>query len=337
MKGKKNKVERVIAFEGEDDFILGCGDKMNHVKAGDELSVSADGATTQIRNVTSEQTAPQPVRCSIFSLRGGSMVKEGDGTVPTWSARDINNNPVSGVVGLNQIIQTPCIQDNTLVLNNVMVGNSSFCGTYTPPPVTDIQLIPDEPSPVFKDYKSMSCQEMDNYIAEIRDILSSGSTTSGALTISQRAAYDTHFAALMSYYDSTCKVVAPPPKPKPPTLPEWSSFNCEKLKEELKSFAEKITTGSFGDFTEMAQNHLVLGQEQEKKTCAVAKPSTNTITSTTTITPTFFGGGGFGGALGGGGGGESSDTPVQEKKKSNWLLWLVVAGLGLYYITKKKS
>lgn len=332
MKRKKQRVERVIAFEGEDEFIVG-GHKLDHVKAGDELVVSADGATSTITNTSNVQE----VRCSIFSIRGGTMAtttKDGEGSGGTWSGRDINNNAVSGQVALNQTIQTPCIQDTSLVLNNATVLSAAYCGTYKPA-ATAVNLKVEEPVTTFKNYRVMTCQQVEAYIGELRDVISSGSTTTGALTETQRAAYDAQLAAVLSYYETTCKTAPPPVKAAPPQLPEWGSFTCEQIKTELKSFAEKIASGTFGDYTEMAQNHLVLGQQQEKTVCAV---KTTTVTSTTTINPVFSGGGGFGGALGGGGeeeGGE--EVVVEEKKGGNWLLWLIVAGLGIYFVTKKSK
>lgn len=343
MKRKIKKVERVISFEGEDDFIVG-GDKLNHIKGGDELIVSADGVTSTITNTSNVQE----VRCSIFSIRGGSLTattKDGAGSSGMWSGRDINNNPVSGQVFSNQTVQTPCIQDTSLVLNNATVVNASYCGTYKPPvsetPIKPVDLKPiEEPVTVFKNYRIMTCQQVESYILELKDVLSSGTTTKGALTETERTAYEAQLSAVLSYYEneSGCKVNPTPIKPPPPLLPEWGSFNCEGLKAELKSFAARIASGEFKDYTEMAQNHLVLGQQQEKTTCAPAK-TTTTVTSTTSITPTFLGGGGFGGALSGGGGGEEEggEQVVEEKKDSNWLLWLIVAGLGIYFVTKKSK
>lgn len=334
MKRKNKKAERVISFEGEDDFILG-GDKLSHIKGGDELIVSADGVTSTITNTSTVQE----VRCSIFSIRGGTLtanVKDGEGSMGSWSGRDINNNAVSGQVASNQTVQTPCIQDTSLVLNNASVVNASFCGTYKPA-ATPVDLKVDAPVTSFKNYRVMTCQQLEAYIGELRSVISSGTTSTGALTETQRSAYDSHLASVLSYYEneSNCKNAVAPIKPTPPILPEWGSYSCEQIKSELKSFAEKIASGTFGDYTEMAQNHLVLGQQQEKVVCA--KPTT-TVTSTTTITPTFMGGGGFGGGLGGGGEEEGAvEEVVEEKKSSNWLLWLIVAGLGIYFVTKKSK
>lgn len=156
----------------------------------------------------------------------------------------------------------------------------------------------------------------------------------------------------------------PPKNEIDPTLleieyPQWIALDCNTLESELNRFREFTTTIKDDRVVSAIRAEIQKGEAVKATKCASPKenvPPANPIPPADKPAPPPAGGGTVStsppafvplnvpslgkppaSGLSGGSGGGTESQKETEKKKPNWLLWVLIGGVLLYFATKKNS
>lgn len=207
---RPSKVERVIPFEGEDDFIV-SDNKIDHIQKGDHMFVNVAG------------TDPQTVvpTTGADTISGGTTGQTTGGGVantppiiappstpapiyPKWDMFDCSTL----LAAKDSLIAQGAPADPTLAAEyNAQVQMAtnlynSKCGSNAP------QTNSTEANPVFPDYTTMDCAGLQAEINRINGLLNGGTLSPAALS-----AYSSQINAVTAFYavKPECHTTVNPP------------------------------------------------------------------------------------------------------------------------------
>lgn len=130
------------------------------------------------------------------------------------------------------------------------------------------------------------------------------------------------------------------PQEEQPVFPVWETLDCETLASEISKLEQTLSVSKLSDSIRGSyEASIAQGKSLQETRCPKAPPALGTAPI-----PSSMGGVSLsvpslgkppvkGGASAGGGGGDKEPEP---KKGSNWLLWLLIGGTVLYFVTRKK-
>ena len=130
------------------------------------------------------------------------------------------------------------------------------------------------------------------------------------------------------------------PQEEEPVFPVWETLDCETLANEISRLEQTLTVSKFSETIRGKYDAAIAkGKSLQDTRCPKAPPALGSMPSSSAPTgvslsvPTL----GkppvrSGGAPAGGSGGEKEEP----KKGTNWLLWLLIGGAALYFVTRKK-
>jgi len=218
---KKKIVEKVVAFEGEQDFIVNSN-KPDYISSGEVLFVQADGTTTNTEGIRPTITGETPpTSASSGSLSGGSTASGGTTPqsptvpsyiVPDWTSLDCNALTTS-IGQLETYISTYSAsispsdltnyQSELSKANSLKSTKCDFGGNTTPIPTYTIP-----------DWATLSC---DSLKAEISKLQSWLSQNENAVGFRNATRYKSEIDKANSLYQTKCAVTPTQPIAQPTT------------------------------------------------------------------------------------------------------------------------
>lgn len=315
---KRKIVEKVVAFEGEQDFIINPN-KPDYISAGEVLYVAADAV------------GDSPTGGGITPNGGGAVIppETVQYIIPDWDGMDCSslNSAIASLTSFISGNRSKLDAENIAYYESELTKAKTIYRTKC----TNVgDLTPDSPAtpPTYNvpNFSTMSC---DTLKTELDKLKSWFSANQGKLGISGIQDYGSAIKEGNDLYAAKCQA---PQYPKF-DIPTWSSLSCDQLAskiKELENYLKEHRSKMIGNDVIMYDAALSNGISIQSSKC-----KSTTVTTTTQIIPPprFFGGGG-----GGFGAAPEEPTPLPEKKKGgiNWLLLLLIAG-GIYLATKKKQ
>lgn len=131
-----------------------------------------------------------------------------------------------------------------------------------------------------------------------------------------------------------------PPQEEEPVFPSWETLDCETLANEISRLQQTLSVSRFSEAIRgKYEAAIAQGKALQDSRCPKAPPVLGSLPTTSAplgvslSVPTLGKPPVRAGGAAGGGGGEKEPEP---KKGSNWLLWLLIGGTVLYFVTRKK-
>jgi hypothetical protein len=342
---KKKIVEKVIAFEGEQDFILG-NNKPEFISAGEVLYVDANG--TNRLNPDSNELIPTntsgsaPIRAD--TIQGATdpynltyntntnVASSGSTNVPTDSCSDYCILNTSGSVITIGSLEAYLGKKLTCTQTTFSAIPPNLNGTIRLIPSEVIALNPSAnweilPLPCPEPQNVTQCDASidqfnittDGTTATINTTIKQGTKSISGIVYSLDGgdfvlSQPTFILKNLSYGDHSLIVAV-------------QCTDGSRIGKQTKSFT--ITKPTITPTSPKPIDPAIVDALTPKPT------PTTTVTSTTTFVPPFTFGGGrpFGG---GGGGGETQEVKVEKKSQFPLLLLLLIAG-GLFLLTRDKE
>jgi len=302
---KRNKiVERVIGFEGEQDFILNPN-KPDHVAAGEIMYVEAAGTTTE-RSLTQTLSGVQDTLAPVITTASPTRT---DVVAPTAGT-------TTTPTGTSTPITTTTPTTSTSTTTNVARTDVDIPTKPSEPRVVTEVPIPTKPTEPRVVTEISFC----GYVIDQFNLDVSGNQAAVNVSVKKSDNATVSRISLPSNGKIAYRLDGSAP------VVTDSSF----VLKNLSSGSHTITVSAVCDD---GQGGVDISTATQTKTFTIS-PSTTTVTTTTTLTPPFRGG--FGGGGGGGATEEPTVAPVEKKKQFPFLLLLLIAG-GIFLYTKQKK
>lgn len=130
------------------------------------------------------------------------------------------------------------------------------------------------------------------------------------------------------------------PDEEQPVFPVWETLDCETLASEISRLEQTMTVSKLSESIRgKYETAISQGKSLQDTRCPKAPPVLGSMPSSSSPLGVSLSAPNLGkppAKLGGapaGGGGEEKEEP---KKGTNWLLWLLIGGATLYFVTRKK-
>lgn len=181
-----------------------------------------------------------------------------------------------------------------------------------------------------------------DFCAKIRDFIS----TNGE----GKATPDNIMQAYQLFQDNCVEKPAPPTQAEQPTtdvvFPDWQSLDCETIESEIRRLENELAViRTTPEARARYENAVAAGKAEKERKCMRNPPALGVgdtplpppppllPTGVSLSTPTL----GQppkpkGGAAAGGG-----EKQPEPKKGSNWLIWVLLGGAALYFLTRKRD
>jgi hypothetical protein len=216
MPKKKKIIEKVSAFEGEQDFIVNSN-KPDYIEAGEVLYVEAVGGQTDsgTGQTSGEQRPTDVISDSTDSITGtggatGTDGKTGTGgatvtsgltfSIPDWSALTCDQlNTQIGLLGTFITANSSALTSTemTFYSGELTKAKSQYATKCTTKPPIDIPLIPD-------DWSKLLCTDIEKLITSYNTYLADTKVDEAKKTV-----FRTELTKAKSTYDTKCKTSTP--------------------------------------------------------------------------------------------------------------------------------
>jgi hypothetical protein len=317
--------EKVILFDGEEDFVIARGGNNNQYLMVDGAPIGTPKEPTKDIGVSSDT----PNSGTGGTVSGGKTPQTDlQFDVPNWSnltcaELQTQTSNLSSFLLQNKDLIT---DQRTFYENQLAIGKGTYaqkCAYKEPPPK---YAIPDFPA--------LTCENLKIELDKINVWLNDNKAKLNSVDIS---IYDSAIKNGDNLYKQKCI----PQYPKF-EIPVWTSLTCDQLKlkiDELTKYLSDYKSKMNSTDASSYDTALINANTLYNQKC---KPATPPIT--TTFLPSLGGAGFFGGGRGGSNLGDEPTTNIEAKttvKNNNfgkywWLLVLVGIGGYVYYQKQKK-
>lgn len=295
MAKKRNIVEKVIAFEGEQDFILNAN-KPDFISAGEVLYVEAVGSTTQ-RSATQTLTGVQDQFAPVTTTQSPTAATQ---PAPTTGL----STPIATTTPTPTATTQPAPTRTEVAIPTKPIE---------PRVVTEIPVPTKPTEPRVVTEVSFCFYEIDKFTVDVSGNQAAVSVTTKKITDTLQARLSGTWNGKIAYsLDGSAPIVTD------------ASF----VLKNLSAGSHTLTVSAVCD----TLNGVDISTAKQTKTFTV-QPSTTTVTTTTTLVPPFRGG--FGGGGGGGAAADEPVAPVKKKQFPFLLLILIAGGIYLFAKDKK--